>query len=277
LSQTPIFPTSLELFKLVRMIIDQDNAEEKPRDVEIGRMVGLESARTSRWKHGQISVNDAPRMLALSHNLGIDLNILAQVAAGYITSDDALEILGNEREFVRFLSENIMLGADGHTLSFVGGDGSTARVVRRTSDKYERLFKRATAANKTTGKIKDVVVLLVDDDDSTCDVFLNLTGKGTGIDGIVTRSLPKALIAAGQLQPRLVIIDLFLGQADGFAAIRALTSHNATGVTEVIATSRSLSPDIVRTALGSGASQVLQRPLRSRPLGKLLRDLRRGE
>ena len=67
-----------------------------------------------------------------------------------------------------------------------------------------------------------------------------------------------------------------IGEVDGFAAIRTLASHEATGATTVIATSLAITPEIVRAAKGSGAAEVLQRPLRARSLGRLLRNLRRG-
>jgi CheY-like chemotaxis protein len=127
-----------------------------------------------------------------------------------------------------------------------------------------------------TREEQEVVVLLADEDQATRDVFGNLTGRGTGITGVATSSGPAALLAAGQLRPRIVIFDLFIGEVDGFAAVRALASHEATGATTVIATSRALTPDVVRAAKGSGADEVLQRPLRARALGRLLRNLRRG-
>ena len=68
----------------------------------------------------------------------------------------------------------------------------------------------------------------------------------------------------------------FLGQADGFAAVRSLTTNEATSATEVVATSLIMNPDVVRAAKGSGASEILERPLRSRPLGRLLRNLMSG-
>jgi hypothetical protein len=50
----------------------------------------------------------------------------------------------------------------------------------------------------------------------------------------------------------------------------------ATSATALVATSLAATPDVARSAKGAGASELLERPLRARPLGKLLRDLRRG-
>ena len=112
--------------------------------------------------------------------------------------------------------------------------------------------------------------------DPTADfLFGNLTGSGTGIRGVVARTAPELLVVAGSLRPELIVLDLFLGGADGFAAVRTLTSQEATRSSALIATSLSLTPDVVRAARGAGADEVLQRPVGSRVLGKLLERLRR--
>jgi CheY-like chemotaxis protein len=117
-------------------------------------------------------------------------------------------------------------------------------------------------------------VLLVDDSPSTIRYFRNLTGEGTGINGIVVRSGPEALVTAGREQPQLVIFDLFIGQVDGFAAIKSLVESAATREAEVFATTLSMAPEIVRSALGAGAGEVIQRPLHSRALTGLLNRVR---
>lgn len=272
----PSFPASRELFKLARTVADASIPGERVSDAELGRMIGLESARTSRWKHGQIAVTDAARLLALSQSLDIDIAVLSQVAAGYLTCDEALELAGNERKLVRFLGDQLVLPRDNQVLTIQSGDGSRARVARRSPGRYERSFRRGGSAGlKAEGR--EISVMLVDDDEATLEMFGNLTGPGTGIAGQAIRNGAEALIAAGEQRPRMVLFDLFIGGVDGFAAVRSLASHKATSGTIVIATSLSLTPDLVRAAKGSGAVDVMQRPLRSRPLGKLLRDLRRGK
>jgi CheY-like chemotaxis protein/transcriptional regulator with XRE-family HTH domain len=277
LAKAPIFPASREVFRLARSVVDAQRPLERVSDADLGRVIGLESARTSRWKHGMISVGDAARLLALAETTGIDISVLSQVAAGYLSAEEAASVLSSEREFVRFLGEQLLLPGDGQGLAMVASDGTEARVVRHELKHYERPFRRGSAARHAADdRETDVVVLLADDDAGTIEMFGNLTGKGTGIVGAVSRSLPEALITAGQIRPRLAIIDLFLGQADGFAALRCLRAHEATSATQLVATSLTAGPDVVRAAKGSGASDVLERPLRARPLGKLLRDLRRG-
>ena len=101
MGQATIFPASRELFNLVRAVADRGG--EHMTDVDIGRVVGFESPRTSRWKYGKIAVDDAARLLALSQFFEIDLTLLANVAASYVSAADALDILGSERKLIRFL------------------------------------------------------------------------------------------------------------------------------------------------------------------------------
>ena len=273
-SKSVLFPASRELFKVIRAVADSRHGAERVSDVEIGRAVGFESARTSRWKHGQIAVTDAPRLLALSQSFDIDISVLAQVSAGYILSDEALEILANEGKFIRFLGDQIVLPGDDQVISLTGGDGTLCRVIRRSQGHYHRRAKRL-GTNSTNEKNELVTVLLVDDDENTIEVFQNLTGADTGINGVVARTGLEALVCCGKTSPDLVIFDLFCGQIDGFAAIKCIATNEITQDTEIFATSLSVTQDVVRSALGSGALEVLQKPLKSSILSRLLSRVRR--
>jgi CheY-like chemotaxis protein len=274
-SKTVLFPASRELFKVILAVANSRGSSDRISDVEIGRAVGFESARTSRWKHGQIAVTDAPRLLVLSQSFDIDISILTQVSAGYILSDEALEILANEGKFVRFIGEQIVLPADDQVLSLTGGDGTLCRVIRRSQGHYHRRAKRLGANSISENQKEILTVLLVDDDENTIAVFNNLTGADTGINGVVARTGLEALICCGKTSPDLIIFDVFCGQIDGFAAIKSIATSEITQDTEIFATSLSLTQDVVRTALGSGALEVLQKPLKSSVLNRLLSRVRR--
>jgi len=242
-------------------------------DVAIGNIVGFESARTSRWKHGQIAVSDAARLLSLAQALDVDITVLSQVAAGYQTAEEGLAILSDEKKMVRFLGEELLLPSDGQELILTTGSGVQSRIARKGPGLYDRSSKRVSKSANPQGQARTVI--LVDDDETTVNVFGNLTGADTGVNGIVARSGPNALVMAGQMRPDLVIFDLFIGQIDGFAAVRSLTTNDATrGRTTVVAASLSLTTDVVRAATGSGAAEVLKRPLRPRTLTRLLRRVR---
>jgi CheY-like chemotaxis protein len=236
--------------------------------------VGFESARTSRWKHGQIEVSDAARLLTLSAALDADVTVLAHVAAGSLSAAEALVVLGDEGRLIGFLSERMVLGADEQSLALAGGRGAQARVVRRGPGRYERSVRRGSGGAKQ-GRGRELVALLADDDEGMAEIFSNLTGQGTGVTGVVARTGSEALLAAGRLRPSLIVLDLFIIGVDGFAALRALASQEATRTATLVATSLAITPEITRAALGCGASEVLQRPLRARVLGRLVGRLRR--
>ena len=269
MSKNANFPPAKELFRLARAVADKLEllSTDRLSDADIGRRIGFESARTSRWKHGQIAVQDAARLIALSQALDIDLTVLSHVAAGYLTADEALAILSDADNLVRFLGEQLVLPGDNHTVSLVS-ETLRFKVIRRSPAHYRRgpkgLGKESSVESDDTP-----TVLLVDNSSSTIRNFKNLTAEGSGIHGITASNAVDALILAGKYQPQVIIFDLFIGQADGFAAIRALSESDATSEAEIFAVTAALTPDIVRTAIGSGAREVLQRPLNSRTLGIL--------
>ncbi|MBN2530660.1 MAG: response regulator [Deltaproteobacteria bacterium] len=272
----PGFPASKELFRLVRHVTDTIYTDEPLSDAALGRMVGLESARTSRWKHGQIAMDDAARLLSLSQSLSIDISLLCHVASGYITADEAIMILSDDMGFLRFLSEQIVLPHNEHALTLLDSDGSEARVVRSSSTQYKRQFRRGGSGRPILKKEQERTVLLADDDAATVEIFENITGPGMGVRGRVVKSLTDLLVTAGEIQPQMIIMDLFLPGADGFSALRSLAANESLATVRLIATSMLMTPDVVRKARGCGAAQVLERPLRARPIGKLLRELRMG-
>lgn len=268
--KTPNFPPAKELFRLARAVADKLELMSTDRlsDADIGRRIGFESARTSRWKHGQISVQDSARLIALSQALDIDLAILSHVAAGYLTAEEALEILSSANNLVRFWGEQMVLPSDQQTVSLIS-DNIRFKVIRRSPSHYRRQPKGV--GKEGAMETDDVpAVLLVDDSAATIRNFKNLTGEGTGIEGIVAKSGAEGLIAAGKYQPQIIIFDLFIGQIDGFAAVRSIVENDATDEAEVYATSAAVTPEINRLAVGSGAKDVLLRPLNSRTLSGLV-------
>lgn len=273
--KSPTFPASRELFRLVRIVADQMDPVENDRlsDAELGRFIAFESARTSRWKHGQIAVQDAGRLIALSQAMDIDLTIISHVAAGYFTAEEALDLLSSSGGLVRFLGEQVVLTMDNQALTMIG-DGMRFKIIRRSQGHYRRTVKRMNSKGENDEPLESPTALLVDNTAATIRSFKNLTGQDTGINGVVARTGPEALIAAGNLQPQIIIFDLFIGQIDGFAAIKNIVESDATSEAEVVATSLSLSQEIVRSAIGAGAREVLQRPLNSRTLSHLLNRTR---
>jgi len=269
------FPASAELFRFVRRVVDSRRGPERVSDAEIGRAIGLESARTSRWKHGQIEIADAARLVTLSQEFHIDLTVLCHLAAGLLSAAEAAELIGDDRELVRFLGENLVLASERRRIGIVSGEGAEARVSRLPDGSYERTFRPRGSQAAASSREGRPVVLLVDDDPRTLELFGNLTGGKTGIVGLVARGGAEALVLAGERRPRLILFDLFIGGVDGFAAVRSLAAGRRSSGPVVVATSLHGTPEIEHAARGNGAAEFLTRPLKPRVVAKLLRSLLR--
>ena len=275
MNQSVKFPNSVQLFLLVRKVADDVFTDEPVSDAALGRMIGLEGARTSRWKYGQIAVNDAPRLLALSQALSINVLILSNVAAGYLSADEAIVLLDSGTDFLRFISDQLVLPQNNQAITLIDSDGAEARVVRNSVNRYIRKFRRSGSLRPISKEEQKRIFLLADDDKAAIDVFRNITGKGTGVEGLVASTLSEALLLAGKYNPHLVVMDIFLPGADGFETLRALSKHSDSP-NRLIATSSVMTKDVIQKAKGCGAQQILDRPLRARALGKLVRDLING-
>ncbi|MBN2803373.1 MAG: response regulator [Deltaproteobacteria bacterium] len=269
------FPNSIQLFEFVRKIADDVFLEEPLSDVALGRIMGLEGARTSRWKYGQISVTDSPRLLALSEALNIDLYVLTHVASGYMSAKEAINLLSDSGEFLRFLGDQLVLPQNENTLTLIDADGAEARIVRNSPLRYTRKFRRAQSARPVSKDEQKRIFLLADDDPTAIEIFNNITGHGTGVEGIVAKTMPEALLMAGKYRPHMIVLDLFLSGADGFETLRALNAMDDIPI-RIIATSTVMTQAVLTKAKGCGASTVIERPLRARNLGKLVRELRNG-
>ncbi len=269
------FPNSIQLFLFARKVADDVFANDPVSDAALGRFMGLEGARTSRWKHGQIVINDSPRLLALSAALSINITLLMHLSAGYISAEDALAIHYNSSEFLRFLGDQILLPQNEHTLTLIDSEGAETRIVRNSHSRYTRKFRRAGSARPISKDEQRRIFLLADDDSTTIEIFKNITGTGTGIEGIIAKNLTEALLLAGKYNPHMLVMDLFLPGADGFETLRALHLLGKSSI-RIIATSCVITKDIINRAKGSGAEQVIDRPLRARNLGKLVKELRNG-
>lgn len=269
------FPGSKELFEVCRAVADRARPGERVSDVELGRLVGFENARTSRWKHGRIEVADATRLLALSRALELDLAVLVEVAAGKLRAREALGLIEDPARHLRFIADTILPGQEGRSVRVTDASGRGFAVEVLGPHKVERreiLFGEGTAAAAPVLPRRRLA-LLADDDPEVALVFLNAARDQPAVDPLVATSLPQALVLAGARRPDLVLLDLFLPGGDGFAALRALHQHAGTAGARLVATTYHPTPEIAERAKASGAQDVVARPLQVRYLTHALRAL----
>ncbi|MBI2897785.1 MAG: response regulator [Deltaproteobacteria bacterium] len=268
------FPGSKELFDLCRALSAAGKGPDRGSDAELGRLIGFENARTSRWKHGKIEVADAAKLLALSRALEVDLAILIHVAAGSLRAREAIAIVGSDARHLRFTADNLVPGAEGRSVCLTDAAGHGWVVERLGPHKLER---REVVTLDSSGKApvppRRRVALLADDDPEVARLFLNVASKQPTIDPLVVQSFPHALVVAGRSRPDLVLVDLYLPGCEGTSALRALRSDPATSAARIVATSLHVTSEIVERARACGADDVVARPLEVRYLTRALRAL----
>lgn len=264
------FPGSKELFEVCRAVADRSRP-----DVELGRLVGFENARTSRWKHGRIEVADATRLLALSRSLDLDLAVLVEVAAGKLRAREALALLEDPARHLRFIADTIVPGQEGRSVRVTDASGRGFAVEVLGPHKVERREILVGEGSATAAPVlpRRRLALLADDDPEVALVFLNAARDQPAVDPLVATSLPQALVLAGARRPDLVLLDVYLPGGDGFAALRAIHQNAGTAGARIVATTHHQTPEITERAKASGAHDVVARPLQVRYLTQALRAL----
>ncbi len=260
---------SAELFKFCRALAESRTGSHRMSDGEIGRIVGFENARTSRWKHGTIHVDDAGRLLKLSEELDVDLSLLVRVASGLVTAEEALEVSSHPGPYLAFLSEAIRLPCDGMGLDLIASPGGHARLKKQGHRHYQRHASPEQPDRRPVGSPR-ATALLVDDDEATIKVFRTLAAERPGIRVAAAGSGAEGLIEAGRLHPDLIVFDVFLPGVDGFAAIRAFRRVPSTKPAYLVVTASSPGTELVSRILGAGADEALGKPLSQRQIGRLL-------
>ncbi len=262
------FPASRELFVFCRgRLLSQQTPDEPLSDADIGRLIEFENTRTSRWKHGRIEVADATRLLALAQALDLPLALVAEIAAGRLTASEAAALLEEPDRYLEYLAALLRPLAEGQRLSIVDDQERSVSVEKLGLHKFSRQAGGPAPPRASGAKRK--VALLGDDDPDAERLFLNVARDQPGLVVVVATSGPEALLAAGRTHPDLVLLDVFLPGIDGFSALRTL----ARAASLVIATAANLTPEVATRARGSGAADVVRRPLRARVLSRILRQI----
>ena len=269
------FPGSKELFEVCRVVADRVRPGEHVSDVDLGRIVGFENARTSRWKHGRIEVADATRLLAIARSLDLDLALLVEVAAGKLRAREALSLLEDPVRHLRFIAESVVPGQEGRSVFVTDASGHGYAVEVLGPHKVERRQIVVGQGRPTATALlpRRRLALLADDDPEVAQLFLNAARDQPAVDPLIATSLPQALVLAGGRRPDLILLDLYLPGGDGFAALRALHQNAATAGAHLVATTLHTSTEIAERAKASGAHDVVARPLQLRYLTHALRAL----
>jgi len=109
--------------------------------------------------------------------------------------------------------------------------------------------------------LKDISVLVVDDDVDTCDLLQTILQE-SGAEVTVAHSVEAAIAAHRRRPAHVLVSDIRLGASDGFALIAAIRDYNKEyrGVTPAIALTGYSSPGDEERARCAGFDEYIRKP-----------------
>jgi CheY-like chemotaxis protein len=112
-------------------------------------------------------------------------------------------------------------------------------------------------------------VLVVDDNRPAADLMAMLISH---MGHIVERAYdgPAALLAAGDLQPDIVLLDLVMPDMDGFAVARRLRDMSGLNQPKIVALSAFDQPAFVEATAAAGFDGHIGKPASTEAIAKLL-------
>ena len=129
----------------------------------------------------------------------------------------------------------------------------------------------------SSSTLQGVKILVVDDDPDSCDLLSTVLQVYEETDVRAFSSVKDVLSVFRQLQPQVVISDIAMPNADGFALIQAIRSFPAEqgGKVSAIALSAMASDEDRQRALEAGFDRYLTKPMDVDELISTLLDLLR--
>ena len=115
-------------------------------------------------------------------------------------------------------------------------------------------------------------VLLVDDDQHTCNVF-QMVMDHYKIPLTVAQDAETALTYLSQNTPDVIIMDIFLPGIDGYQALYQIRKHALAPTSTVIATTAYYTADTQKDVLAWGFSGYLPKPLNPMTLIPYLQEV----
>jgi diguanylate cyclase (GGDEF)-like protein len=194
-------------------------------------------------------------------------------AAFVCTSDDLPRAIAM-RELAQVIGPIVVLGDDAASAIEAGADdaGSTPDEVagrlsaRLRAPKVSRLEEDAAAEPpaQTGGKRQKPLILVVEDDEDARMLLTELLRPRYDVDAVGDGET--ALKRAAELNPDLVLLDLFLPGMDGFGALTGLRRNSRTADTPVIFLSAQGDAETKSQGLSLGAADYLAKPFSEQEL-----------
>jgi len=191
-------------------------------------------------------------------------------AAFVCTLDDLSRAIAM-RELAQVSGPIVVLTEDAAAAIEAGADdagGTAEEVAQRVSarlraPKLSRV-EEGTAADPATGKRQKPLILVVEDDEDARIVLTELLRPRYDVDAVGDGET--ALKRAAELNPDLVLLDLFLPGMDGFGALTGLRRNSKTADTPVIFLSAQGDAETKSQGLSLGAADYLAKPFSEQKL-----------
>ena len=193
--------------------------------------------------------------------------------AGFVCAIDDLARAIAMRELAQVIGPIVVLTDDAAAAIEAGGDdaGSTPdEVARRVAarlraPKVARTEEPRMAEPPTaSGRRQKPLILVVEDDEDARMVLTELLRPRYDVDSVGDGET--ALKRAAQLNPDLVLLDLFLPGMDGFGALTGLRRNEKTADTPVIFLSAQGDAETKSQGLSLGAADYLAKPFSEQEL-----------
>ncbi|HEX9161860.1 MAG TPA: ATP-binding protein, partial [Thermoanaerobaculia bacterium] len=178
--------------------------------------------------------------------------------------------LGLGLAIVKYLAE--AHGGSVHAASEGDGKGATFTVTLPVAKRRDAAAD-ATAAEPTTD-LRDLSVLLVDDDADTRDLVSAIL-RSAGADVHAADSVRRALEMLEENKPHVIVSDIAMPREDGFVLLgRVREAGDDTRAIPIIALTASGEPFAEEHLRGSGFDGYVRKPLDPAHLVKVIADLR---
>jgi len=109
--------------------------------------------------------------------------------------------------------------------------------------------------------LKNTTIMVIDDDSDTCEL-LRTALEQAGASVLVAHNVDGAIETFRRCPPHAVVVDIRLGNSDGYALIKAIREHNIEyrGFTPAVAVTGFASPEDKERAIAAGFNAYLAKP-----------------
>jgi DNA-binding response OmpR family regulator len=115
-------------------------------------------------------------------------------------------------------------------------------------------------------------ILIVDDDKGTTDLIEKIM-ESEGYEAISVNESNKAMQAATDLEPDLIVLDLMMPEPTGFQLCRMLRANHSFAITPIVIVTALDDSDSRLVAFGAGADDYVTKPIRIDELTEIVRTL----